>query len=84
MDYKEIKKQSRKEQHLYEKFLKNKTTKSLETYTQHKTLFEKILKMSKKLCYLKKLQKCQNNIKTTWKIIKEIIGKSFMKIFLKR
>ena len=40
--------------------------------------------MSKKLCYQKKLQKCENNIKTTWKIIKEIIGKSFMNIFLKR
>ena len=35
--------------------------------------------MSKKLYCQNKLRKCENDIKTTWKIIKEIIGKS--KIF---
>ena len=35
-----------------------------------KRLFGKIRKRSKKLCLEKKLQKYENNIKTTWKIIK--------------
>ena len=36
-----IKKPSRKKQRLYEKFLKSKTTKTLETYKRYKNLFEK-------------------------------------------
>ena len=35
------KKPSRKKQRLYEKFLKSKTTKTLETYKRYKNLFEK-------------------------------------------
>ena len=71
-----IRKSSRKKQHLYEKFLKHKTTKALETYKNYKNLFEKIKKSSKKHYYQNKLEKCKNNLKTTWKAIKEIIGKS--------
>ena len=68
-----IRKSSRKKQRLYEKFLKHKTTKTLETY---KNLFEKIKKSSKKHYYQSKLEKYKNNLKTTWKTMKEIIGKS--------
>ena len=46
----------------------------LETYKNYKNLFEKIKKSSKK--HQNKLEKCKNNIKTTWKTMKEIIGKS--------
>ena len=67
---------SKKKQHLYEKFLKHKTTKTLETYKNYKNLFEKIKKSSKRLYYQNKLEKCKNSIKTTWKTMKEIIGKS--------
>ena len=70
-----IRKSSRKKQHLYEKLLKPKTTKTLETYKNYKNLFEKFLKSSKKH-YQNKLEKCKNNLKTTWKTMKEIIGKS--------
>ena len=35
-----IRKSSRKKQHLYEKFLKHKTTKTLETYKNYNNLFE--------------------------------------------
>ena len=69
-----IRKSSRKKQHLYEKFLKHKTTKTLETYKNYKKRFEKIKNSSKKH-YQNKLEKCKNNIKTTWKTMKEIIGK---------
>ena len=48
----------------------------LETYKNYKNLFEKIKKSSKKLYYQNKIEKCKNNIKTTWKTMKEIIGKS--------
>ena len=71
----EIKKSSRKKQCLYEKILKNKTKKALETYKQYEFLFEKIFKRLKKVYYQYKIQKCENNIKTTWKTIKELIGK---------
>ena len=71
-----IRKSSRKKQRLFEKFLKHKTTKTLETYKNYKNLFEKIKKSSKKHYYQNKLEKCKNNLKTTWKAMKEIIGKS--------
>ena len=71
-----IRKSSRKKQRLYEKFLKHKTTKTLETYKNYKNLFEKIKKSSKKHYYQNKLEKCKNNLKTTWKTMKEIIRKS--------
>ena len=68
---KRIKKSSRKKQRLYEKFLQNKTTKRLANYKQYyKTFIWKIRKRSKKLYLEKKLQKYENGIKTTWKIIK--------------
>ena len=70
-----IRKSSRKKQRLHEKFLKHKTTKMLETYKNYKNLFEKIKKCSKKH-YQNKLEKCKNNLKTSWKTMKEIIGKS--------
>ena len=73
---KEIRKSSRKKQHLYEKFLKHKTTKTLETYKSYKNLFENIKKSSKKHYYQNKLEKWKNNVKTTWKTMKEIIGKA--------
>ena len=44
-----IKKSSKKKQSLYKKFLKNKTTKRLETYKQYKIFFEKFEKRPKKL-----------------------------------
>ena len=70
-----IRKSSRKKQRLYEKFLKHKTSKTLETYKNYKNLLAKIKKSSKKH-YQNKLEKCKNNLKTTWKTMKETIGKS--------
>ena len=83
LHYKGDQKIIKEEAVLYEKLFKNKTTRRLETYKQHKTLFEKIKKTSRNLYYQKKLQKCKNNIKTSWKTIRKKLGnlKSFMKIF---
>ena len=65
-----IRKSSRKKQHLYEKFLKHKATKTLQNYKNYKNLFENIKKSSKKHYYQSKLEKCKNNIKITWKTMK--------------
>ena len=62
-----IKQQSRKKQHLYEKFLKNKTIKRLETYKQYKTLFEKIRKSLKSFT----IKRSSRNMK----IISKLLGK---------
>ena len=48
----------------------------LETYKNYKNLFEKFCKSSKKHYNQNKLEKCKNNIKTIWKTMKGIIGKS--------
>ena len=37
---------------------------------------KKLKKSPKKHYYQNKLEKCKSNLKTTWKTIKEIIGKS--------
>ena len=63
-------------QRLYDKFLKYKTTKTLETYKNYKNLFEN-KKSSQKHYYQNKLEKCKNNLKTTWgRNMEEITGKS--------
>ena len=60
------KKSSRKEQHFYEKFLQNKTTKRLESYKQyHKTLFGKIKKGLKSFAY----KRNSRNMKITSKLL---------------
>ena len=71
-----LRKSSRKKQHLYENFLKQRNSKNEEAYKMYKNLFEKLKKQSKKLYFQNKLKKCENDIKNTWKIMKSIIGKS--------
>ena len=45
-------------------------------YKSYKNLFEKLKKNSKRSNYQDKLKKCKDNIKCTWKIMKEIVGKA--------
>ena len=45
-------------------------------YKSYKNLFEKFKKNSKRSYYQDKLKKCEGNIKSTWKIMKEIFGKA--------
>jgi len=69
-------KSSKKKQKLYEKFLKHKTYKNEVKYKNYKNKFEKIKKQSKKLYYSRLVQNADGDAKQTWKIMKEIIGKS--------
>ena len=70
-----IKKSSKKKQRLYLKFIKKRNGKTKKEYQDYKKLFESIKKQSKKLYFSKLILKYQNNIKKTWQVIKEAIGK---------
>ena len=77
-----ILKSSKRKQRLYEKFLKNRTPKNETRNKEHKNLFERIKRKSKKYCYSKQIVKYKDNIKKTWEIIKiigvtKIINKNF-------
>ena len=74
-----IKKSSKRTQRLYEKFLKHRNEKSEEIYKNYKRLFEVVKKNSKRLYYSNLIIKYKNNIKKTWSLIKEAIGKEKIK-----
>ena len=69
-------KSSKRKQGLYEKFLKKRTFQNEQTYKTYKNLYEKIKKNSMELYYQNQLAKYQKDIKNTWKVMKEIIGKT--------
>ena len=70
-----IRKSSQWKQRLYEKFLKNWNEKNELEYKTYKKLFESIKKRSKKLHFSNLILKYKHNIKNTWEVIKESIGK---------
>ena len=76
MDFKGLRKSSKRKQRLYETFLKQGSDKNYETYEIYKNLFEKLKKQSKKLYFQNKLNQYENNIKNTWNVMKAVIGKS--------
>ena len=69
-------KSSKQKQKLYNKFLKKRNNTNETTYKNYKNLFEKIKNASKKQYYSRLILKYQRNIKKTWNVMKEIIGKS--------
>ena len=69
-----IKISSKQKQRLYSK-LKKRNEKTKKEYQDYKKLFESIKKQSKKLHFSKLILKYKNNIKKTWQVIKEAIGK---------
>ena len=70
-----IKKSSKNKQKLYKKFLKERAYNSERRYKNNKNLYEKIKSSPKKLYYKNQLLKYVNNLKGTWSVIKEVIGK---------
>ena len=70
-----IKKSFKGKQRLYEMFLKNQNKKNGLEYKTYKKRFESIKKCSKKLHFSNLILKCKHNIKKTWEVIKESIGK---------
>ena len=70
-----MKKSSKQKQKLYIKFLKNKLTQNEQIYKNYKHLFEKLRKKAKQTYYQSILKDCQNDMRRTWQIMKEITGK---------
>ena len=77
---------SKRKQKLYEKFVKKRSPRNENIYKANKSLFENLKKKSKKNYYTRRLENYQNDIKKSWDVIKEIIGraKSTKGIFPKR
>ena len=71
-----IKKLSKKKQCLYQKFLKKRTGKNESEYKNYKKLVESVKQRSKKCYFSRLILKHQNNIKRTWNVIQDAIGKT--------
>ena len=71
-----IAKSSKRKQKLYEKFLKNRSIQNEKIYKDYRKLFETITMKSKRKYYSEKLLQFQGDAKKTWRIMKEVIGKS--------
>ena len=71
-----IAKFSKKKQRLYEEYHKKRKPEYEKAYKNYKSFFESIKKKSRKLYYYEKLLKLQGNAKQTWKVMKEITGKT--------
>ena len=56
--------------------MKTRTEKNESEYKNYKKLFESVKKRSKKLHFSRLILKYQNNIKKTWNVIKDAIGKN--------
>ena len=70
-----VPKSSKKKQRIYEKFLKNRTSKNEKTYKTYKNLFETIKRRSKKILLRKTAKVAKGVAKKTWSVMKEILGK---------
>ena len=70
-----ILKSSKTKQRLYDKFLKSKTYEHEISYKNYRKLFESIKQRAKSQYYSKMILHYKGNIKKTWQIIKEVMGK---------
>ena len=68
-----IRKSSKRKQRLYEKYLKIRSKENEKTYKTYKNLFERIKKNAKKNYYRDKIKLFENDVRNTWKIMKEIM-----------
>ena len=60
---------------MHSKYSRKINEKTKKEYQDYKKLFESIKKRSKKMYFSKQILKYKNNIKKTWQIIKEAMGK---------
>ena len=61
---------------MYKKFLKKQNNLNKCEYKNYKKLFESVKQCEKKLHYVNLITKYENNIKKTWEVIKDSIGKA--------
>ena len=67
---------SKRRQKLYEEFAKNWSRRNENIYEAYKSLFESRKRKSKKIITQDVLKKYENDIKKSWDVIKEIIGRT--------
>ena len=72
-------KSSKKKQRLYEKFLKQRTTKNEERYKKYKNMFNSLKLKAKKAYYSEKIAKSSQNNKQQWNVINKLMGKTQFK-----
>ena len=75
-----IMKSIKRKNKLYSIYLKHKTHSSLTYYKKYKNKLSSIIRTAEKSYYNTKLNKNKDNLKNTWKIIKDIIDKNQNKI----
>ena len=71
-----IKKSSKHKQRLFEKVLKTRCKKAENAYKNYENLFEQIKRHAKRIHFSNLIMKYKNNLKMTWSVIKEAIGKN--------
>ena len=69
-----LRKSSKTKEFLYNKFLKSPTLKNEHDYKLYRNKLNHLIRIAKKNYYCKKFSQGQNNIKSTWNTINELLG----------
>ena len=77
-------KSSKTKEKLYKKFIKNPTKSNEQIYKKYCNKLNHLLRIAKKNCYCKKFSLAQNDIKSTWNTINQLLDKQKSKSFLPR
>ena len=70
-----LKKSSKTKEILYRKFIKNPSHKHERNYKIYRNKLNHLIRIAKKNCYSKRLDQTGNDIKSTWNIINELLGR---------
>ena len=65
----------KKKNMLYKRFLNNPNSSDENVYKSYKNKFTHSLRVAKRLCYEKEIEKLKSNVKATWKVLNEILNK---------
>jgi len=68
-------KSSIKKNKLYKKYVRNPNPTSFQTYKTYRNKFNTLIRLSKRNHYHKKFKETTDNIRTTWKLINELLNK---------
>ena len=77
-------KSSKTKEKLYKKFIKNPTKSNEQIYKKYCNKLNHLIRIAKKNCYCKKFSLAQNDIKSTWNTINQLLDKQKSKSFLPR
>ena len=77
-------KSSKTKEKLYKKFIKNPTKNNEQIYKKYRNKLNHLIRIAKKNYYCKKFSQAQNDIKSTWNTINQLLDKQKSKNFLPR